>query len=468
MDIEKEANETTQLVDTTIKEIELKVKDMYINDLEIKDNLNSIKKLENENNFLKDLLIDKKSELNLLKQLLILKERKKLNFEDIISKYLDQFILINNKINKKIDKLRQDNFIINKKQKIINKLFDNINLEFNNYLYKDNKKKLDTDTLKEKISEKMNKSKNKNYNIVNVFSNGNNKEICMEFNLCQKQNISNGSINDQKKFLNLDNIEIKIKNEDIKKLDKYKIYLNNKNLLNKNNNKSQIINEKKLERTKNSSKKALHNSFDNKVKNINLEINKNDIKKEHSSTNNNEKNKKNDRTYNYKIEKYNLKANKNLQNSRENLKYLLLKKESEKLNQKKNLVYVKYSKLLLTTINQYNKNKKRYYFNELLKYNSVQKLKFLFDKKYAKDLPNSIIEIIRKVSVVYNQNICEEIINENIFLNELFTKNIFQSKKKYTIEDYTKNLNEIKKINGEMKEIEGQVEEFINKITKNK
>ena len=83
-------------------------------------------------------------------------------------------------------------------------------------------------------------------------------------------------------------------------------------------------------------------------------------------------------------------------------------------------------------------------------------------------MPNSIIEIIRKVSVVYNQNICEEIINENIFLNELFTKNIFQSKKKYTIEDYTKNLNEIKKINGEMKEIEGQVEEFINKITKNK
>ena len=84
---QKEINHAKLIFDTTIKEIELKIKDMCINDLIIKENLNKIKKIENENNYLDDILYDKKSELNLLKQLLILKQKKKLNFEDIISKY---------------------------------------------------------------------------------------------------------------------------------------------------------------------------------------------------------------------------------------------------------------------------------------------------------------------------------------------------------------------------------------------
>ena len=73
---QKEINHAKLIFDTTIKEIELKIKDMCINDLIIKENLNKIKKIENENNYLDDILYDKKSELNLLKQLLILKQKK--------------------------------------------------------------------------------------------------------------------------------------------------------------------------------------------------------------------------------------------------------------------------------------------------------------------------------------------------------------------------------------------------------
>ena len=80
-----------------INDMELKTKEIFINNIKIKENVRAIKRIENKNNFLEDMLSDKKNELKILKQLIILKEQKKLNFEDIISKYLYQLICMNNR-----------------------------------------------------------------------------------------------------------------------------------------------------------------------------------------------------------------------------------------------------------------------------------------------------------------------------------------------------------------------------------
>ena len=184
--IQKEMN-PIQYFDKTINDMELKIKDIYVNKIRIKENLNSIKRIENKNNFLDDMILDKKSELNILKNLLILKEQKKLNFEDIISKYLYQLILIDNKNNNKIDILKKKNLIINRKQKIINMLLDNLNNNLNNYLKNDKKENLENKLIPKNNDELLLNEKIKNKNFYNqnsdkkyFYSNGINKYINKE------------------------------------------------------------------------------------------------------------------------------------------------------------------------------------------------------------------------------------------------------------------------------------------------
>ena len=179
-----------------INDMELQTKEIFINNIKIKENVRAIKRIENKNNFLEDILSDKKNELKILKQFIILKEQKKLNFEDIISKYFYQLICMNNRANNKIDLLKRNDLIINKKEKIINKLLDNFNNEFNICLNNEYNKKTNPKNKKEQINDKK-------YYLSNVFSNGANKYTHKGSSSCKKKDNKNNLINDkaEKKLL---------------------------------------------------------------------------------------------------------------------------------------------------------------------------------------------------------------------------------------------------------------------------
>ena len=125
------------LFEKSLGEIENKMKELFINNIKIKENIKSINHYENKNISLDKEIKDKKAELNILKKLLILKEKKKLNFELIISKYFSNPILPNHQNNE------IDNNFVNKKR--INSIVEGFNNEFNYYLNinkKKSKKKL--------------------------------------------------------------------------------------------------------------------------------------------------------------------------------------------------------------------------------------------------------------------------------------------------------------------------------------
>ena len=128
--------------------------------------------------------------------------------------------------------LKQNNLIINKKKKVINTLFDNLNKEFNNYLNKDNKDETNSNLLKEKTNEKLNIKKN--YSLLNVLSNGNNKGVYKKTNMYQKNNEKYNIINGLKTTTNINNIELKLKYDEINDSNIIPNLINNKNQINKN------------------------------------------------------------------------------------------------------------------------------------------------------------------------------------------------------------------------------------------
>ena len=124
--MEKQMNNINNLFEKSLKDIESKMKELFINKIKIKENIKSIKYHENKNIYLDNVIQDKRAELNILKQLLLLKEKKKLNFDFIISKYLSHILGSNNKNNN----VNQD--ILNKRR--VNSLLEGFNNEFNYYL----------------------------------------------------------------------------------------------------------------------------------------------------------------------------------------------------------------------------------------------------------------------------------------------------------------------------------------------
>ena len=129
----KELNNINILFEKSFKEIESKMKELFLNKIKIKENVKTIKQFENKNIYLDNVIRDKKNELNILKQLLILKEQKKLNFEFIISKYLSDIVLPKNNLKNE----KKDN-IVSKKR--VNSLLEEFNYEFNYYLNMNNQK----------------------------------------------------------------------------------------------------------------------------------------------------------------------------------------------------------------------------------------------------------------------------------------------------------------------------------------
>ena len=427
--------------DKIIKDMELKTKVNFINNIKIKENLKAIKRNENKNNILDELIFDKKSELNILKQLIILKEQKKLDFEDIISKYLYQLLLINKSTNNKIDKLKRNNLIINKKQKIINKLLESLNDEFYNYLDNEN--------------ENLKNKKLKNYSLTNVFSNGIDQYLYKEPSSCKIKNNTYNLINedDKKKNIELNNIKIK-KGEIDDYIKDFQIYINKNDINSKNNNDKNQINN-------------LNNIEEKNYNDNTININKNDINQINYNNNKNI-NIKNNEKNNTQQNKLNFKVNKNLRKSRDNLKYLMSQNEKEKLNKQKIKYYNDFIKLLFLKIRNYNINIIKNYFNKLKNYNSKLKLinifnKILINKRYI--IISKIKEIIQKSSLIYNEIINEEIINEDAFLNNIYLNQMkINEKKKYCLKDFKNNVNKMKSINKEMKEIKNKILKFAEKI----
>ena len=419
--------------DKIINDMELKTKEIFINNIKIKENLSSIKKIENKNNFLDDMLYDKKSELNILKQLIILKEQKKLNFDDIISKYLYQLMSINNRTNNKIDTLKRNNLLINKKQKIINKLLDNFNIEFNNCLNEEHNKKI-------KNKKNINNINDKKYFLSNVFSNGINKYIHKGSSSCKTKTTNNNFINgnnEQNKNIDLNNIILK-KGEIEELSNDFQNYINKKKE-NKNDNKKDYTNFINIKP---------NNKINKNINNINIE------------------------TFTIPNNKINFKANKNLQQSRENLKYLISQNDKEKINKKKLQKYCEFAKILFSKLKIYNINLNKIIFNKLKYFYEKVKLKTLFNNLYI-NKKNIIIynikEILQNTSTIYNEVINEEIINDDSFLNEIDLNqiNINDKQKKSSLNKFTNNLIKLKNINKEINDIENKIMIFTNNISQN-
>lgn len=423
---EEEINKIKNLFEKSINEIEFKIKDIYINNIKVKENLKNIKRIENKKYSLDDILIDKKNELNFLKQLLIIKERKKLNFQEVISKYLSQLILIDNEINKKIDTLNQKNYIVEKKQKIINSLFEDFNNEFENNLYskkKENFKKNINNTynyhlLKEKLE-------NEELNLKNTSLISDSDRINKYIN---RQSFSNTIKNLKKNLLN----------------DKNKFNLN-KNKLLKEEKKQNFINEININ-------EEIKDEKDNLDINI---IKENKLKRENDGS----------KEMNDFQNKINFEANKNLKNSRDYLKYLISQNEELRQNKKKREKYESFIKFFFEKIKKYKNNLNKKIFNLLINYNDSLKLKQIlnnFVKKNKENIISKIIKVLQNSSQIYNKIKQEEIINDYEFLNKI--KNNDNKKNEYTIKDFENNLNEIKNINHEIKDFQNRISIFINKI----
>ena len=418
---QRDINKINYLFEKSFKEMELKMRDVSINNIKVKDNLKEIKRLENKKYSLDEIISDKKSELSILKQLLILKENKKLDFQDIVSKYLTQLISIDDKMNNKIDKLEQKNYIVEKKKKIINSLVECFNNEFNNCLNNNNNindkndmnkkfKKYKSHLFEEKLT-KINYDcfENENLNLNNMINNNNkDDDNNEEFNKKERKDIYND----------------------------FQASINN-TTINDAHNRKNINNERKRDSKKN----IRINEANNKTKNIN----------------NFDEQKKNNILNEIKFE-----PNKNLLNPRNNLKNIISKNEKDKYSKKKKENYFKFIKIILSIIKKsaFRLNKKT--FNLLNDYNNKLKLKRIIEK-YNKIVVPKIINLLKESSKIYN-NEQDNLIDENDFLKEIGSNSDENSNGKYAIENFEKNLNKIKEVNEEIKEMEIKMKDFIRKI----
>ena len=70
--MKKKIDNLNNLFEKSLKEIESKMKELFLNEIKIKENVKTIKNLENKNIYLDNAIKDKKTELNILKQLTLI------------------------------------------------------------------------------------------------------------------------------------------------------------------------------------------------------------------------------------------------------------------------------------------------------------------------------------------------------------------------------------------------------------
>ena len=126
----------TEIIFNSLNEIEQRTKNVNTKNMQIKENIRSIKLKDKKLDKLNEEVASKKEELKLIKELLLLKEEKNMNINDLIDSYLGFLISSNDVLDNKIDSLFQREININSKQKIIDKILGNKNNEDDyDYIY---------------------------------------------------------------------------------------------------------------------------------------------------------------------------------------------------------------------------------------------------------------------------------------------------------------------------------------------
>ena len=405
-----------ELINNTLEGIESRTKILKIKDTKIKENIRSITLKEKKLSKITEEIYNRKQELKLLKDLLHFKEQNSLNVEDIISSYLSFIVSSNNLLDDKLDSLMQKEMNINKKQKFMNKLLGKEIYDENYDLNIDDKTDINKPLDISKFILKTKKKKvgdNGGDNLDNFFMNriNNNNLFSIKRNKLSSdssfEKISNGiKSNDINKKSNKMNKYI---NKDLTKYQKYNI------------------------NTVNISKIISNNNSNNKSENI-----------EYNNTFKNNMHSAND-TSNILITdrsdslNYNLKPNKKLKSARETLRKIL-----NGMNKSNNIKSCK------------NKDEIKYFILHVL------------DSKF---FLRKILYICYELAETYNINKQKSIetINDNEFINKLIEDYEDVSEKNdlrelNNIKKYENGLDEIKKITGEIKELENEIIQFSHKI----
>ena len=405
-----------ELINNTLEGIESRTKILKIKDTKIKENIRSINLKEKKLSKITEEIYNRKQELKLLKDLLHFKEQNSLNVEDIISSYLSFIVSSNNLLDDKLDSLMQKEMNINKKQKFMNKLLGKEIYDENYDLNIDDKTDINKPLDISKFILKTKKKKvgdNGGDNLDNFFMNriNNNNLFSIKRNKLSSdssiEQISNG-------------IKSNVINKKSNKMNKY---------INKDLTKYQKYNIN----TVNISKIISNNNSNNKSENI-----------EYNNTFKNNMHSAND-TSNILITdrsdslNYNLKPNKKLKSARETLRKIL-----NGMNKSNNIKSCK------------NKDEIKYFILHVL------------DSKF---FLRKILYICYELAEIYNINKQKSIetINDNEFINKLIEDYEDVSEKNdlrelNNIKKYENGLDEIKKITGEIKELENEIIQFSHKI----
>ena len=405
-----------ELINNTLEGIESRTKILKIKDTKIKENIRSINLKEKKLSKITEEIYNRKQELKLLKDLLHFKEQNSLNVEDIISSYLSFIVSSNNLLDDKLDSLMQKEMNINKKQKFMNKLLGKEIYDENYDLNIDDKTDINKPLDISKFILKTKKKKvgdNGGDNLDNFFMNriNNNNLFSIKRNKLSSdssfEQISNG-------------IKSNVINKKSNKMNKY---------INKDLTKYQKYNIN----TVNISKIISNNNSNNKSENI-----------EYNNTFKNNMHSAND-TSNILITdrsdslNYNLKPNKKLKSAKETLRKILngMNKSNDNKSGK-------------------NKDEIKYFILHVL------------DSKF---FLRKILYICYELAETYNINKQKSIetINDNEFINKLIEDYEDVSEKNdlrklNNIKKYENGLDEIKKITGEIKELENEIIQFSHKI----
>ena len=397
-----------ELINNTLEGIESRTKILKIKDTKIKENIRSINLKEKKLSKITEEIYNRKQELKLLKDLLHFKEQNSLNVEDIISSYLSFIVSSNNLLDDKLDSLMQKEMNINKKQKFMNKLLGKEIYDENYDLNIDDKTDINKPLDISKFILKTKKKKvgdNGGDNLDNFFMNriNNNNLFSIKRNKLSSDGIKSNDINKKSNKMN------KYINKDLTKYQKYNI------------------------NTVNISKIISNNNSNNKSENI-----------EYNNTFKNNMHSAND-TSNILITdrsdslNYNLKPNKKLKSARETLRKIL-----NGMNKSNNIKSCK------------NKDEIKYFILHVL------------DSKF---FLRKILYICYELAETYNINKQKSIetINDNEFINKLIEDYEDVSEKNdlrelNNIKKYENGLDEIKKITGEIKELENEIIQFSHKI----
>lgn len=461
-----EVNKFNEAVAVPIKEMESKIRIINLNTINIKDNISSIQKIKNKTNNLDEIIIDKKNELKVLKSLLLLKEKEKKNFNEVVSKYLHYIILEDSKINNKIDYLKQKNIILNKKQEIIDTILNN----FHDNLCKiteNSNKKITNKNLFKKDFEKILFNEDKEAPISEYcFSNVVSNRVIKNMN--KTENNSNSNPNNSIPMIN-----IKPKINEISSTINQIQKRNDKN----NDNNKNLIN---INSGKNNYSKKKNDENDGYLNNIEKHINKNNSTNNELDNNNDKKNIKfkNTMILNDNQINCNICTNKNLNKARESFKKFYSKnnnnkeeintnKPNEKLKNFLNLLIKKikvyYSSIIKCKFyDLYNLYKILYFQNKIIGWGN-----FLLKR----EIFMQIIYVFKNCYKEYNKKKKVEkveIATDDKFLNELMNeKNKDLESTNIDLESFEKDLNKMKLINGDIKILGDDIKNFLEIINNN-